>query len=313
MKKLIFTILFLSFITAGSFAQRVLINQDFESVVIVNTDSLPAGWYKVSVDPTSGPGQDWKVRDTSERYVHANVLAVMPHAHSGIHALTIPWSAGYSTNLADDWCFTDSLRIRTGDSLIFWMLIGSIPGVTAYLDSMQVWVTSDQDPNLGIQKLATIRSNDSLGTPLANNEYTIHQFDLSAFNNQLVYIAFRYYMDVSQDGLWCNIDDVFIGNRASVGINQISTNVPRNFDLKQNYPNPFNPTTNIRFDLAKNTNVKLTIYNSLGQEVKVLVNGFKNAGSYEASFNASTLSSGTYFYRLTTDNFVDTKRMVLVK
>ena len=107
------------------------------------------------------------------------------------------------------------------------------------------------------------------------------------------------------------MQDIFVGVPGSV--QQIGTNIPENFALNQNYPNPFNPSTTIRFDLAKNTNVNLVVYNSLGQEVNRVFDGHKQAGSYEAVFDASGLSSGTYYYRLTTDYFVETKKMVVVK
>ncbi|MBK6879085.1 MAG: T9SS type A sorting domain-containing protein [Ignavibacteria bacterium] len=71
--------------------------------------------------------------------------------------------------------------------------------------------------------------------------------------------------------------------------------------------------TKIKFDLAKPTNVKLFVFNNLGQEVMNLFSGYKSAGSYIADFNASGLSSGTYFYRLETDFFTETKKMQVVK
>jgi hypothetical protein len=108
------------------------------------------------------------------------------------------------------------------------------------------------------------------------------------------------------------LDDVMIGS-PNVGVNPNGINLPDKFALEQNYPNPFNPTTNIKFSLPQATNVQLVIYNSMGQEVKSLVNGYKNAGSYSVDFNASSLSSGVYFYKLITSEFVETKKMTLVK
>ena len=83
----------------------------------------------------------------------------------------------------------------------------------------------------------------------------------------------------------------------SVSENNISS-IPKNFNLSQNYPNPFNPTTKISFDLPRSGNVVLKVYNELGKEVSTLVNSFRNAGSYEITFDASELSSGIYFYNL---------------
>ena len=85
------------------------------------------------------------------------------------------------------------------------------------------------------------------------------------------------------------------------------------FELNQNYPNPFNPTTNIRFNIPRNEMVKLTVYDILGREVSVLVNEFKNAGSYQVDFNASAFTSGIYFYKIEAGNFTDIKKMILVK
>jgi len=96
-------------------------------------------------------------------------------------------------------------------------------------------------------------------------------------------------------------------------ISQISTEVPDKFSLSQNFPNPFNPSTKISFDINTASNVQLVIFNSLGKEVKTLVNENLKAGKYEVNFNASDLSSGAYYYRLTADNKSISKTMFLVK
>ncbi len=98
-----------------------------------------------------------------------------------------------------------------------------------------------------------------------------------------------------------------------VSIQNISTIASQNYKLEQNYPNPFNPTTKIRFELPKSSFVSLKIYNSLGKEVDELVNQKLSAGIFEETFNASMLSSGVYFYKLAADDFVETKKMLLVK
>ncbi|MBK7629454.1 MAG: T9SS type A sorting domain-containing protein [Ignavibacteriales bacterium] len=85
------------------------------------------------------------------------------------------------------------------------------------------------------------------------------------------------------------------------------------FSLSQNYPNPFNPSTKISWQSPVGSQQKLKIYDVLGNEVATLVNEYKSAGSYEVDFNASSLSSGIYFYRLTVGSFVQTKKMILMK
>jgi peptide deformylase len=83
--------------------------------------------------------------------------------------------------------------------------------------------------------------------------------------------------------------------------------------LSQNYPNPFNPTTNIRFELARTERVSLKIYNIMGQEITTLVEGTLMAGSYQVPFDAADLASGVYFYRLSSPNRSETRKMVLLK
>jgi surface protein len=95
--------------------------------------------------------------------------------------------------------------------------------------------------------------------------------------------------------------------------NEVNEEIPSEFALHQNYPNPFNPSTNIQFDLPKATQVKLTVFNMLGQEVAVLVNEFRNAGSYTSNFDASGLSSGVYVYQITTSSQIISRKMMLVK
>jgi hypothetical protein len=97
-----------------------------------------------------------------------------------------------------------------------------------------------------------------------------------------------------------------------VGITS-NNEIPRDYSLSQNYPNPFNPTTSIKFQLPKDGDVKLIVSDLLGREAAILENGFKKAGSYEISFNASDLPSGIYFYRLTAGDFESTRKMILLK
>ena len=89
--------------------------------------------------------------------------------------------------------------------------------------------------------------------------------------------------------------------------------LPQEYALYQNYPNPFNPSTTIKYSIVKSGNVKLAVYDILGREVLVLVDGVKEPGFYEVNFNASIVSSGVYFYRLVTENYVSSKKMLLLK
>ena len=89
--------------------------------------------------------------------------------------------------------------------------------------------------------------------------------------------------------------------------------VVKTFNLDQNYPNPFNPATTISYTIPKSGYVSLKIYDILGNEVATLVNGYQEANSYRVRFNANRIASGIYFYKLKTGEFVQTKKMILMK
>ncbi|MBS1493260.1 MAG: T9SS type A sorting domain-containing protein [Bacteroidetes bacterium] len=109
---------------------------------------------------------------------------------------------------------------------------------------------------------------------------------------------------VVESALWSDVP---------IGIKNLTTEIPKEFSLEQNYPNPFNPVTNIKFDIAKSGPVKILIYDLLGKEVSVVLNRQLSPGRYVIDFNAQNLSSGIYFYKLITDEFVSIKKMTLLK
>ncbi|MEZ4690787.1 MAG: T9SS type A sorting domain-containing protein [Ignavibacteria bacterium] len=137
-----------------------------------------------------------------------------------------------------------------------------------------------------------------------------------------------FYIDFSCSGIGVgtsvvrmyNVDDpsqyvqnTFSVEVSSVGINNISS-IAESYSLGQNYPNPFNPSTNINFSIPGTQNVSLKVYDILGNEVASLLNNESlSSGQYKIDFNASALTSGIYYYTLTTSDFVNTKKMLLLK
>ncbi len=101
--------------------------------------------------------------------------------------------------------------------------------------------------------------------------------------------------------------------QGAVGIVNQTTSIPGSFSLSQNYPNPFNPATIINYEIPIANYVSIKVYNELGKEVADLVNEKQNAGSYVVDFNGENLASGIYFYKLVSGDFVETKRMILLK
>jgi len=109
------------------------------------------------------------------------------------------------------------------------------------------------------------------------------------------------------------IEGLSIGKEKGDGITSVEEELPKENRLFDNYPNPFNPTTTIKYELKEAVNLTLKVYDSLGRLVKTIEEGIKPAGRYEVSFNGSDLSSGMYFYRLQSDKFNFTKKMLTIK
>ncbi|MEI7483432.1 MAG: T9SS type A sorting domain-containing protein [Ignavibacteriota bacterium] len=99
----------------------------------------------------------------------------------------------------------------------------------------------------------------------------------------------------------------------TTGINKVGDEIPSKFDLAQNFPNPFNPVTKIKYLVAKNSNVNITVFDVTGKEVSYLINEFHTAGTYEINFDGSKLTSGIYFYKMTVNDFSLVKKMTLIK
>jgi photosystem II stability/assembly factor-like uncharacterized protein len=97
------------------------------------------------------------------------------------------------------------------------------------------------------------------------------------------------------------------------GVINYTNGFPSQYYLLQNYPNPFNPLTTIKYALKENSTVRLSVYDILGREIKQLVNETQKAGTYTIQFNAEGLSSGIYLYKIQTENYSETKRMILTK
>ena len=126
-------------------------------------------------------------------------------------------------------------------------------------------------------------------------------------SNGRIYIGSRAYDD-GDEKAFLNA----IGSQTSTFIKK-GKDYPDKFELIQNYPNPFNPTTQINFSLPRNTNVELAVYDIVGRKVETLVDGKRQAGEYSVSFDASTLSSGVYIYRLKIGKFIKARKMILLK
>jgi photosystem II stability/assembly factor-like uncharacterized protein len=112
-----------------------------------------------------------------------------------------------------------------------------------------------------------------------------------------------------------NLGDIYQTTNGgnTIGVHQLSNEIPTNYLVSQNHPNPFNPKTNINFDITEKDNVKLTIFDVLGREITILVNQQLQPGSYKVDWDASNYPSGVYFYKLEAGEFIQSKKMILIK
>lgn len=134
------------------------------------------------------------------------------------------------------------------------------------------------------------------------DDYTIHRANLDNTNKIELVTGIPHSLAgiaLSSDSILLSIDDEYI--------------LPQKFELHQNYPNPFNPITLIKYQIPEVSFVKLKVYDVLGNDVAILVNEEKPAGEYEVEFDGTGLTSGVYFYQLKVENYIKTKKMVLMK
>ncbi|MBK9332393.1 MAG: T9SS type A sorting domain-containing protein [Ignavibacteria bacterium] len=179
--------------------------------------------------------------------------------------------------------------------------VSSISGNSVTLN----WTTSSEINNSGFDierssvngewsKVGSVSGNGTSATP---NSYSFTERNVASGN---------YSYRLKQTDFNGNFEYFNLSNEVVIGI-------PAEFKLSQNYPNPFNPSTTISYEIPVDGAVSLKIFDMSGKEVMNLVDGVKNAGYYSINFNASNLSSGIYFYKLSANDFSSVKKMMLVK
>ena len=149
-----------------------------------------------------------------------------------------------------------------------------------------------------------------------NLTWTEQSFDITQYVNASTQLKIRFRItsdgNTLGQGWW--VDDIKLTNYCLglVGVHG-KTSIPKTFAMAQNYPNPFNPVTVIKYQVPQPVAVSIKVFDVLGKEIAALVNEKKEPGYYEASFDGSSLASGLYFYRIEAGNFVETKKMMLIK
>ena len=209
---------------------------------------------------------------------------------------------------------------------------------TAFLDRVAVnmpqtyWAARPVTPATELNLMSTqftsatntwVSQGDSAASkpimPIGQGEYfgysnDVAQGDVASFANlsQTTYhypgISLWEYNQIAHSYVW----DEYTAAWTTTAV-PVTAQVPEHFSLLQNYPNPFNPTTIIRYSLPNHLQVKLTLFNTLGQQVAVLQDGEQEQGYHEVQFNGVNLTSGVYYYRIQAGSFVQTRKLLLLK
>ncbi|MFZ1517970.1 MAG: YCF48-related protein [Ignavibacteriaceae bacterium] len=244
---------------------------------------------------------------------------------------------------------SDGTILFTSDGGTDWSLVNSITSrdlnSICFIDENNGWVVGE-DGTIFKYKLDSVIPVELIGFNNFVSANTVKlTWQTASETNNAGFQVERKKIEDSQNDLWENIrfiegygttselqsytyiDDNLIPGKYRYRLKQIDFNgifeysneieaeiiSPKSFALEQNYPNPFNPTTSIQYAIASSQYVQLKVYDILGNEVSTLVNEVKSAGTYQIIFDASDLSSGTYFYRLQAGSFVETKKMILLR
>jgi hypothetical protein len=202
------------------------------------------------------------------------------------------------------------------------LFAGGFMGLYLSTDLGNSWITQYDGLNVSLGIFRDIVSyNQNLFAAVDFNSIQISRdngINWTSFNDGLISDWTFSALAIKPPYIWAILG--FFGNAYRCSLNDIvpqvennGSSIPKECYLYNNYPNPFNPLTEIKYDIPKTSFVVLEVYNVIGEKVSSLVNEEKAPGKYNVHFNGNNFGSGLYFYTLSTDNFIQTKKMVLLK
>ena len=309
-----FSIAFIALVfTAISYSQTIPFEDDFEAYTVGGQLACqnPNEWTTYSHIPCD-PDEDAYIRDN--------------YAYSGTNSAAIVNNTDlikpFGTLTSGKWDILFRIYIPSGKEASYFCKSDFRPTVDN--NAMAVWFKHDGTARLNVTpttstsfnytqdewllvKTTVDLDNDKAefwceGDSISSWRWTIEGDPLQLVCVNFYGLNFLYEMYV---------DNFVFGSHPITSVE--NEEIPTEYALDQNYPNPFNPSTTIKYALRERSLVELKIYDAIGREVIVMVNEEQSAGSYEFEFNATSLPSGTYFYKLQAGEFIETKKMVLMK
>lgn len=225
--------------------------------------------------------------------------------HEGILMVLVPEDWTFTSGTFQSSVGTGLMELNTDPNPVY----GDIDTIIAPPTGMK-WVDliSDQSfangPNLIMETTINFQVGSTSGTFPIGYASTKNTSDMLLINQE----------DFDNDAAWTDTSmNHMVTITGSSAVDEQIPGIPNEYNLSQNYPNPFNPATSFTYSLKQSGDVKIGVYDISGKEVKSLVDGFRSAGNYVVNFNAGDMASGIYYYRITTNDFVQTNKMVLLK
>ncbi len=258
-------------------------NADITSIIFNTSGDIFIGTDGHSIYRSKDNGLTWTNIGWSGAKTHSFAITASNKIFAGT-----PDGIYYSTDNGDSWNRIFDLNLMS--AAIRSIIINSSGNLFAAADGGDFWTSSS-----GVY-ISTDDGNK--WTQLTSGLKDIAVYSLAVDSKGYIYAG-------AKDGF------VYHSVNSTTSLNE--KNIPVSYCLKQNYPNPFNPSTTIEYSIGKREHVKLVVYDLLGRPIANLVNNVQNAGTYKINFSANNLSSGVYYYKIITENYTDTKKMILIK
>lgn len=295
MKCLILGMLLPLYLVTGSNAQVIEAPESPDSLqllpLVLNLDNQDVNWEGFTFFPFEGAALE-RIENPDKSGLNDTDFVLQY-----IKAAGQPW-AGFFYHLEE--------AVTVTDQTVFRMKVWSnVADITALF-------------KLELQQFPDVTTGDLFADVTASGEWLELEWDLSGIDRDAPWDRVVIIMDLQGpagsggDRFTWYLDNFSILD-GTTSIDQVSSEIPQDLQLKQNYPNPFNPTTTIEFGLTDASFTTLEVYNMLGQRMAVLANEQLAAGWHRVNLDASGLSSGTYIYRLQAGDRVETKKLMLIK
>jgi hypothetical protein len=310
--------------TASDFARSICIDGSDNVYITGHSQGFGTGFDYVTLKYNSGGILNWVHRYNAAANNHDLPVKVVLDANNDVYVTGYSWGGALMNDMATLKLYQCLLSVNAGsDTTIYFgygngtaVLTANVQGAAG--TASYIWSNSASTQTIVVSPQQTakywVTVTDSKGC-IASDTVTVNVINVACgHNNNKVLVCHNgHTICISSNAVPAHLT---LHEGDYLGVcqgDQPQTQQVSDFALHNNYPNPFNPVTAIKFDIPFETQVKLLVYDALGREVAVLVNGKLEPGSHSVTLNAGQFASGIYFYKLESEEFTEIKKMVLVK